>query len=275
MTFLKSVSTLFDEFFKNHAFTRKGAIYYRFKGEILQAIAFKTRFREIRAEVVCSPYWCTELYPYLMKGDNWVHANHVINIHRSFDYDNFNHSDELKLIFDVFRSEFYALIDKVNDFNSYWDFHNEVKDIRSSQNGTDVWGCCQVTIIEKLYRSYIDSKSWFDLKPEYEDILVQYINNFKKTFQEYKNNFAESFNYLSQKDLENLIQYTKPNFFKDYEEFLAYPCANMPTSKYAMIKTFISIIETEDLSHIAEFVNLERKAEYTLGVLRSYFKKSF
>ena len=127
MTLHKIYTTFFDEEMKSRGFKRKGKLYYRLCGEILQGVVLKA-INPYTIHFFFTPYWMEniimETNPKLSKG-YWAEQGLEVSPGSSsyFKPENVElNCDFMSACFDVAKKHILPVMDKVNSLEAYFEY---------------------------------------------------------------------------------------------------------------------------------------------------------
>ena len=278
MSFVKTVSSLFDDFFLNNGFKRKGSIYFRFRGEVLQAVAFKERSHHLRIQCAAMPYWAFELHDYLMTGDSWVHNNKYLEIHSYFETNDYDIEKELLFLFDIFRVEYFDTMNEAVDFISCYEMHKNVQELNLENRSKTTYDFYKkgyihtpntsltADVISRLYYEYQHGKDWNEISTEWEPHLVESRDILSTPC-------APMDSQAGQAILDKMIARAKNSKIVKQLELLK---SGKPLPIHPRIQLIINvydeILSSKSLSAIEKYVDYAKNNEETVEIMRDYFK---
>ena len=244
MTVLKCITGTTDPFMKEHGFKRKGFVYYRLNGDVIQGVSVIKRNFAISIEVCCIPKY-NDLGEYLFKPvDAWIHNNCICSIYRVEDFDTFVEgvTDQYIInvtnrIFNYFTENVFSIIDKVDTIAACNDLYSRVK---SGEISAIIDSDLRFQIynreheLYKLYEDYFAGKKWEEIKDNYDE----WINSLLIDSEEFYKERALKLSGLP-KDIRDAFV---PEIMKDLP-FLY------------MVKLFFDITESESLEPIKEYID--------------------
>lgn len=126
MTLFKIFTSTFDEEMKSRGFKRKGWLYYRLRGEILQGVTLKT-INPYTLHFHCQPYWREEIIIDSTRMDQRYWAEHgseiIPDIYAYFRRENVQlNQDFMNICFEIAKRHILPAMDEIDTLDKYIEY---------------------------------------------------------------------------------------------------------------------------------------------------------